>query len=259
MTVLLIIINSGIFLFQMSGGGTAIDSLRFGFVPAQLLKGADEFTQGLESHYQLQVTDEFGRQFHYRDTGLPVMQPNLVAIEAVKSVPAPVKLLTNMFLHGGWMHLIGNMLFLWIFGNYIEDRLGPLLFIVFYLVTGICGTLTHAFFDPGYIPLVGASGAISGVMGAYLVLAPRARIQAITLLGYIPITVNLPAWIYMIFYIVIQNLYPATFSFGEGGVAHWAHLGGVAAGMLLILMVPKRKPLVVPVTDVIEEDADIVI
>ena len=258
-TVLLIIINAGVFLFQMSAGSSSIDSLQFGFMPAQLLKSEAEFEQGLASEFQMPVTDGSGRQLFYALTGRPVSQPNVIAINLAKSAPASVKLFTCMFLHGGWMHLIGNMLFLWIFGNYIEDRLGPLLFILFYLATGICGTLTHAFFDPGYVPLVGASGAISGVMGAYLVLAPRARIQAITLLGYVPITVNLPAWVYMIFYIVIQNLYPATFSFGEGGVAHWAHLGGVAAGIALIFVFPKRKALPVVNSAVDVEDADIVI
>ncbi|HPF40332.1 MAG TPA: rhomboid family intramembrane serine protease [Phycisphaerae bacterium] len=258
-TLTLIIINSGVFLFQMAEKDTRLDSLRYGFVPAQLLLPKDQFLSGLQETYRVPRTDPSGRPYVNMATRQYMMTTDVEAINAILEKPAGLKLLTSMFLHGGWMHLIGNMLFLWIFGKYIEDRLGPLLFILFYLVTGVGAALTHGIFDPGYVPLVGASGAISGVMGAYLVLAPKSRIYAITFIGYIFITVNLPAWIYMVFYIVIQNLYPATFSVGQGGVAHWAHLGGVVFGVALALVVPKRSALPRPAGGEEIEDADIVI
>lgn len=258
-TLMLIIVNSGVFLFQMSARNTAFDSLRYGFMPAQLLVEPGQFKRGLEQNYQMPVTNSRGEPYVNLITRQVLMQPDRAAIETVQALPAWVKLFTSMFLHGGWLHLIGNMLFLWIFGNYIEDRLGPLLFLVFYIATGVCAALAHGYFDPGYLPLVGASGAISGVMGAYLVLAPKSRIHAITLLGYVPITVNLPAWVYMAFYIIIQNLYPATFSVGQGGVAHWAHLGGIVAGVALIFLLPKREPLPTREENLHDVDADIVI
>ncbi|MCB9854410.1 MAG: rhomboid family intramembrane serine protease [Phycisphaerales bacterium] len=228
-------------------------------MPAQLLVDSGEFKSNLAERYLVQRTDPFGRMYINRLTGQPAMVPDREAIDTILAVPAGVKLFTSLFLHGGWMHLIGNMLFLWIFGRYIEDRFGPILFVLFYLATGVLASLTHGYFDHGYVPLVGASGAISGLMGAYLVLAPRSRIQAWTLLGYLPISVNLPAWVYMVFYIVIQNLYPATFSVGQGGVAHWAHLGGVVAGIGLTFLIPKRKPLPPIAYSREHDDADIVI
>lgn len=266
-TLILIILNSGVFLVQMSARNSAIDTLQFGFMPAQWLMNSADFEAGLARAYSEPVTDRLGRTFVNRFTGEPLMRTNTAVVDVIREYPATLKIFTSIFLHGGWMHLIGNMLFLWIFGNYIEDRLGPILFLIFYLATGICATLAHAYLDAlvnaeagsAFVPLVGASGAISGVMGAYLVLAPKSRIHAIVLMGYVPITVNLPAWVYMAFYIIIQNLYPATFSVGKGGVAHWAHLGGVVAGVLLILVIPKRPPLPVVDAGIDEQDADIVI
>ncbi|MCA9256093.1 MAG: rhomboid family intramembrane serine protease, partial [Phycisphaerales bacterium] len=225
----------------------------------QLLLPQNEFLSGIQRTYQIPRTDPAGRPYVNLVTREPLMVTDVEAINAILEKPPWLKLLTSMFLHGGWMHLIGNMLFLWIFGKYIEDRLGPLLFILFYLATGVGAAITHGFLDSGYFPLIGASGAISGVMGAYLVLAPKSRIYAITFIGYIFITVNLPAWIYMVFYIVIQNLYPATFSVGQGGVAHWAHLGGVVFGVALALVIPKRPALPRPADREEIEDADIVI
>lgn len=266
-TILLIIVNSGVFLFQMSARNTAVDSLRYGFMPAQLLAKPGQFEQGLAQFYRIPMTNSRGEPYVNLLTRQYVMTTDQAAINEIQRYPAWAKLFTCMFLHGGWMHLIGNMLFLWIFGNYIEDRLGPLLFFVFYITTGVCAGVAHGFLDTwfsgaalsGYVPLVGASGAISGVMGAYLVLAPKSRIQAITLLGYVPITINLPAWVYMAFFIIIQNLYPATFSVGKGGVAHWAHLGGIVSGVLLILLLPKRIALPARVYSEKEDPADIVI
>lgn len=257
-TLALMIANCGIFLFQPTRGSVSDFTWRFAFVPAQLVKSDAAFEAGLEENIRAPVTDRYGRPLANRLTRQLITQPDVSAIEAVTTYPASLKLITSMFLHGGWMHLIGNMLFLWIFGSRIESRVGAPLYLVFYLATGVLAAVTHAWFEPDYVPLVGASGAISGLMGAYLVLHSWARIFAIVPVGWYPVTVSLPAWIYMIFYVVIQNLYPATFSSGQGGVAYLAHLGGFAAGVSLIWIVPKRPALPVAADDSVD-DADVVL
>jgi membrane associated rhomboid family serine protease len=136
---------------------------------------------------------------------------------------------TSMFLHGSWMHLLGNMWFLWIFGNNIEDSMGHARFVVFYLVCGVAAALLQVFASPSsVIPMVGASGAISGVMGAYLVLYPRVRVYALLPLGFFFTTVRLPAWTMLLYWMALQLLGGITGIFAEerGGVAFW----GTSAG-----------------------------
>jgi membrane associated rhomboid family serine protease len=150
-----------------------------------------------------------------------------------------------MFLHGGWMHLIGNMWFLWIFGNNIEDSMGHVRFVVFYLLCGIAAALLQVAVNPSsVIPMVGASGAISGVMGAYLVLYPRVRVFTMVPLGFFITTVALPAWTMLLYWIAIQvvgGLF-GTMAGGEGGgVAFWAHVGGFVAGLVLIKLFARRE------------------
>jgi membrane associated rhomboid family serine protease len=144
---------------------------------------------------------------------------------------------TSMFLHGSWMHLLGNMWFLWLFGNNIEDSMGRARFVVFYLVCGVAAALAQVLASPGsIIPMVGASGAISGVMGAYLVLYPRVRVFAVVPVGFIPLSIALPAWTMLIYWMVIQVVSGLSGLFAEerGGVAFWAHVGGFVAGVVLI-------------------------
>lgn len=146
-------------------------------------------------------------------------------------------LLTSMFLHGSWMHLIGNMWFLWIFGNNIEDSMGRLRFLVFYLLTGLAAAATHLVSDPGSeIPVVGASGAISGIMGAYLVLYPHARVVTLVPLGFFLHMMRIPAWVMLGYWFLIQALSAAVTpaQAGGGGVAFWAHVGGFVAGLILV-------------------------
>ena len=148
-------------------------------------------------------------------------------------IPAYATLLTSMFLHGSWMHLLGNMLYLWIFGNNIEDVMGHVRFIIFYVVCGVCAALTHAVIDPASaIPMVGASGAISGILGAYLLLFPRARVLILApyiWTTYVPAGVVLGLWF-------VMQVFSGGASLGTkgGGVAFFAHVGGFVAGMLLI-------------------------
>ena len=146
-------------------------------------------------------------------------------------------ILTSMFMHGGWMHLIGNMWFLWVFGNNIEDSMGHIRYIVFYLLCGVVASAAHIVTDPGSaIPTVGASGAISGVMGAYLVLYPKVRVKTLIFFVFFIRVIPLPAWALLIYWFGIQ-LVSGVGSLGAadgGGVAFWAHIGGFVAGVALI-------------------------
>ena len=152
---------------------------------------------------------------------------------------------SSMFLHGGWMHIIGNMLYLWIFGNNIEDSMGHLRFVFFYLLTGIAAAATHLAFNPtAIVPTIGASGAVSGVLGAYLVLFPHARIKTlIFLIGPFFRIVYLPAWALLIFWIALQVFSQTldTMNPAGGGVAYAAHIGGFVAGLVLILLFRKYR------------------
>jgi membrane associated rhomboid family serine protease len=154
-------------------------------------------------------------------------------------------ILTSMFMHGSWSHLLGNMLFLWVFGNNIEDSMGHVRFLLFYLLCGVAAGLAHVYMGPGsQIPAVGASGAISGIMGAYVVLYPRARVQT-----WVPpiFVFNLPAFLFLGYWFFLQLLMGAADRAnavpGEpemGGVAVWAHVGGFVAGVLLVKVFENR-------------------
>jgi membrane associated rhomboid family serine protease len=155
-------------------------------------------------------------------------------------------ILTSMFLHGSWLHIIGNMWVLWIFGDNIEDHLGHFSYLIFYLISGFAAALAHILLNLGSnVPSVGASGAIAGVMGAYFVLYPRARV-----LTLVPLIVFftfwwLPAWIVLGYWFVIQFLSGAATSVAYtsqtgGGIAFWAHVGGFVAGIVLIKIFPER-------------------
>jgi membrane associated rhomboid family serine protease len=155
--------------------------------------------------------------------------------------------LTSMFLHGSWMHLLGNMWFLWLFGNNIEDSMTRPRFVAFYLLTGLAAALAQVMADPASaVPMVGASGAISGVMGAYLVLFPHARVWTMVPLGFILHSMALPAWAMLVYWAFLQFA-GGVISIGSeqtGGVAFWAHLGGFAAGVVLVKLFARRDRVV---------------
>jgi membrane associated rhomboid family serine protease len=156
-----------------------------------------------------------------------------------------VPLFSSMFLHGGWAHLIGNMIYLWIFGDNVEDRLGHLRYLVFYLLSGVAAALAQAYLFPdSTIPTVGASGAISGVLGAFLVLFPTARVfTLVPLLLFFPV-VELPAVLYLGFWFLMQ-LMSGTVSLtvvsDAGGVAWWAHVGGFVVGLVVAPLLRRRQ------------------
>jgi membrane associated rhomboid family serine protease len=150
--------------------------------------------------------------------------------------------LTSMFLHGGWLHLIGNMWFLWIFGNNVEDAMGPARFVVFYLLSGIAAAALQTATHPeSTIPMVGASGAIGGVMGAYVLMYPRVHVHLLVVLGFYVTTIAVPA-VFMLGYWFLLQLFSGSMVVGAqgGGVAFWAHVGGFAAGAILSFLF--RKP-----------------
>jgi membrane associated rhomboid family serine protease len=149
-----------------------------------------------------------------------------------------VPLVTSMFLHGGWLHLLGNMLYLYIFGDNVEDRLGHGGYLLFYLFCGVGSAIVQVYSNPSSsVPLLGASGAIAGVLGAYLILYPRARILTLIPLGIIFPIVEIPAFFFLGFWFFLQLLQAVFLSDGAsggGGVAWWAHFGGFVIGALLL-------------------------
>jgi membrane associated rhomboid family serine protease len=155
--------------------------------------------------------------------------------------------LTSMFLHGSWMHLLGNMWFLWLFGNNIEDSMTRPRFIAFYLLCGLGAALAQVFAEPSSrIPMVGASGAISGVMGAYLVLFPRVRVFTLLPLGFYITSIALPAWAMLVYWAFLQFFGGVTSIVAAqegGGVAFWAHLGGFLAGVVLVKLFERPERL----------------
>jgi membrane associated rhomboid family serine protease len=205
-TITFIVICVLVFLWQFSlggaGGQRAIYAL--GVIPAVLIGGAH-------------------------------LPPDLAV------VPPTLTVLTSMFMHGGWMHLIGNMLYLWIFGDNVEDSMGHGRFVIFYLLCGVAAALAQALPEPNSeIPMVGASGAISGVLGAYLLLHPHARVLVAIPFGFILHTMRLPAGLVLVLWFGLQLL-SNTMSQGGGGVAFRAHIGGFVAGMLLVGIFKRRN------------------
>ena len=151
-------------------------------------------------------------------------------------------LVTSMFLHGGWMHLAGNILFLWVFGDNVEDEMGHAPFLLFYLTAGVIAGLFHVISAPGSaIPTVGASGAIAGVMGAYLLLFPRARVDILIILIVFIRVIPIPAWIMLALWFAFQFLAGISADPDASGVAYWAHSGGFVIGLALTMPLWLRR------------------
>lgn len=187
--------------------------------------------------YEVSLPPKLSEAFIYRYGAIPAVIFGYAELPSdLVALPAFATLLTSMFLHGGWMHLIGNMLYLWIFGNNIEDVMGHGKFIIFYCMCGVLAALSHALIDPqSTVPMVGASGAISGILGAYLLLYPRAHVLVLIPLGIFTRMMYVPAGFVLGLWFIMQLL-SGGMSLGQqgGGVAFFAHIGGFIAGMLLI-------------------------
>lgn len=197
-TLLLVIANSAVFLYELTLGRTGGDLFvsSYALIPARLFSSA-------------------------------VLNDG--------SLPVGATVLTSMFLHGGIPHIAGNMLYLWIFGNNVEDDTGRLRFILFYLLCGTAAAMTHALANTSsIIPMIGASGAVSGVLGAYLLLYPRARVVTLVFFGFFIRTIEIPAMFVLGSWFVIQFLSALSSSSSGGGIAWYAHVGGFVAGMILI-------------------------
>lgn len=206
-TIFLIGLNSLIFFYQLSLGKYAqVFVFKYGAIPWEIIHNID---QGPKIPFPVQLT-----------------------------------LFSSMFLHGGFFHLTGNMLYLWIFGNNIEDSLGHLRFIVFYVTCGIIAAASHILISPdSQIPMIGASGAISGVLGAYLLLHPHAKILTLIIFGFFIRVIKVPALFILGFWIIIQFI-NGTASLGaleRGGTAWFAHIGGFLAGLILIHFFKKQN------------------
>ncbi len=152
---------------------------------------------------------------------------------------------TSMFMHGGWFHLLGNMWFLWIFGNNVEDSMGPVRFVIFYLLSGVAAAAAQVFTNvESTVPMVGASGAIGGVMGAYVLLYPRVHVHMLVILGFYVTTFAVPAVFMLGYWFLIQLISGvSTLDATGGGVAFWAHIGGFVAGAILVLFFKNNKLL----------------
>jgi membrane associated rhomboid family serine protease len=198
--------------------------------------------------WQISLGQQFERAI-YSFGAIPSVVFGIKALPAeLEIVPPWTTVLTSMFMHGGWMHLIGNMLYFWIFGNNVEDAMGHVRFVIFYMLCGIAAFLAQSLPAPqSVIPMVGASGAISGVLGAYLLLYPHARVLVAIPLGFFIYTTRLAAGWVLAFWFVLQIISSALTGAGEGGVAFGAHIGGFVAGMVLIpLFKYKTYPLFAP-------------
>ncbi len=203
-TFILIVLNSCVFLYEMTLGriGGELFMQNFALVPAKLFA-----------------------------SGPTAGQP----------VPVIATLITSMFLHGGFLHIAGNMLYLWIFGNNVEDAMGRFRFPVFYALCGLIAAFAHAYANRfSTVPMIGASGAISGVLGAYLLLYPRARVVTLVFFGFYVRTVQIPAMIVLGFWFALQFLNAMLDSGSHGGVAWYAHIAGFVAGMLLVGVFKRR-------------------
>ena len=212
-TIGFIAVSVLVFLYQLflDDLGTFAFTYKFGVIPQELL-----IADGIESVY---VRAGFGG----------------FRVDVASPIPAWGTVFTSMFMHGGFMHLAGNMVYLWVFGNSMESRMGSPIFAVFYLAAGVAAIFAQAYTDPfSTIPMVGASGAVSGILGAYLVLYPTSRIDTLVIMGLIT-SIRVPAYLFLGFWLLLQlfnglgSLGPEVA--GTGGVAYFAHIGGFAVGL----------------------------
>ena len=188
--------------------------------------------------YQLTLGDFGERLFVMRAGAIPYEITHLRDLHPPDLVPVPLTIFSALFIHGSLLHLGGNMLYLWIFGDNIEDRLGHFRFILFYLIAGTLATLSHIVLAPNsHIPMIGASGAIAGILGAYLVLFPRAAVSTLVFLIIYFDIIKIPAVVFLALWFLVQLINSAH----GGGIAWFAHIGGFIAGLILIKVFLRGK------------------
>ena len=205
---------------------------------AAIMNGLLILANVLAFFYELTLSARTGRLLVYKFGLTPSHEQLLFARHGINLPQAVLPLFTSMFLHGGWMHLLGNMLFLWVFGGAVEEALGHFQYLIFYLVCGVGSALVHTVFNLGSkVPTIGASGAISGVMGAFIVLFPRAKVTTLIPALLLFFTVKIPAYLMLGYWFLLQ-FFSGVASLGmtdQGGVAWWAHVGGFILGALLVV------------------------
>ena len=212
--------------------------------------------------YQTGLENEPERIFIYSYGAIPALilgteiRPDLFA-----ALPSEATVITSVFMHGGWLHLGGNMLYLWIFGDNVEDAMGAVKFTIFYLLCGIAATLSHIVIDPSSItPLVGASGAIAGILASYLMLFPHAKVRTLVFIIVFVRWVSLPAIAVLMGWLLIQFLSaPTSLNGNAGGVAYFAHLGGFAAGFILTPFFKRRGMVIFPPRQGAENRKDVLV
>jgi membrane associated rhomboid family serine protease len=213
-TVAIIVANVCVWLYELRHGVT-LSVLDYGAIPEWLLRG---ISNG------------------------PIVLPNGLTGQLHQEVAWPLTILSAMFVHGGWMHIIGNMWFLWIFGDNLEDRMGPVRYVLFYLACGVLAAGTQILATPSSVaPMVGASGAIAGVLGGYIFLYPTARVRCLWVLIIFITTVRIPAFVLLGLWFLSQFLTPP-----ESGVAWQAHVGGFLAGLALVKLFVEDGPELSP-------------
>jgi len=195
---------------------------------------------------ELSLPADATEQFLYLFGLVPARFTNLDWAASIGFPRTYLPFLSTMFLHGGWLHIIGNMWVLWIFGDNVEDRMGPIRFLLFYFLCGIAAGVVHVVTNrTSTVPAVGASGAIAGVMAAYFALFPRARIVAMFPILFYPVFFQVPAWVYLGFWFLTQ-FFSGTLAIAThrevGGIAWWAHIGGFAAGLATFWIFLRREP-----------------
>ncbi len=184
--------------------------------------------------------------FLFRYGLVPVLVSNFYRIPEIGFLDVSMTFFTSMFLHGGWFHILGNMWYLWIFGDNVEDRLGHGRFLAFYLACGLVAGLVHYGLNPAsQLPTIGASGAVAGVLGAYFLCFPRARVDILIFIFIFIQIITVPAAFVLFFWFILQ-LFNGALSLGagmdvEGGVAWWAHVGGFLCGLILVRFLPRRR------------------
>lgn len=182
--------------------------------------------------YQLTLGMQDIEDFIYKTAAIPIEITGHYDVYPEAFVPLPFTLVTSIFVHGGLLHIAGNMLFLWIFGDNVEDSFGHVVFLVFYVLSGVAASMVHVLIDPSStVPMVGASGAIAGVLGAYFLLFPRAQIQTLVILPLYISMARLPALLFLGFWFLFQVLSSGAAASAGGGVAWFAHIGGFVVGI----------------------------
>jgi len=258
-TVLLIVVNIGFFIWQLSFSGSEAsnpqlqqlgfterdqNSVQYGAIPYRILHPGRDCALGVtvqsgaaEADIVCQGTSEYRQA---RASGAPFVK--------YSNPPWYVTVFTSMFMHGGILHIAFNMLFLWIFGNNIEDAMGRLRYLLFYLLAGVAALYSQAAIDPqSTLPTIGASGAVAGVLGAYALLLPRARVLTAVIIIFFVTLVEIPAYVMLGIWFVLQFV-PAIGQVavpdvtGQGGVAYFAHVGGFVFGLALVKLLARRRP-----------------